>query len=193
MREPLGLILAGGKATRMGGWPKADVLLGGRRLLDHTAMRLEPQVGEVVVNANGPTKTNFPTIADTLEGHLGPLAGVLAGLKHGADTGYSHVVSVAVDTPFFPCDLVPQLLMAGTAHPHGFAMAQTADGVQGAFALWPVALRDPLRDFLTAGERKVRAFAEAHNAAYATFPVTEPDAFFNINTPDDLAQADGWL
>lgn len=193
MREPLGVILAGGRGTRMGGIAKAGIRLGGERLLDRCIARLDPQVDGIIVNTNTPLETSLPCIADPIGGHLGPLAGVLAGMAHAAKTGHSHIVTVAVDTPFFPCDLVPQLLLAGTHHPDGFAMAATADGLQGTFGLWPVTLRDLLEAHLKTGGRKVRDFAEANGAATALFPTTTPDSFFNINTEQDLETAKTWV
>lgn len=193
MREPLGLILAGGLGTRMGGVLKSDLSLGGVTLLTRVVDRLEPQVAGVVVNTNTPVATKLPVVADATPEHLGPLAGILAGLDWAREQGATHIVSVAVDTPFFPCDLVPQLLMAGTAHPDGFAIAATTDGLHCTFGIWPVALRDPLAAFLADGQRKVRTFTEANNAAIARFPDTTPPSFFNINTSDDLNAAAQWL
>lgn len=191
MREPAGLILAGGRGTRMGGVAKADLLLGGERLLDLCIDRLDPQVSAIAVNSNAAVKSPFPVVSDTLKGHLGPLAGILAGLEWAHEKGHDHVVSVAVDTPFFPCDLVPHLLMASTET--GFAICATSDGAHGTFGLWPVSLIPDLTEFLTSGGRKVRAFTDLHGAGVATFPDTTPPAFFNINTPADLAQATAWL
>lgn len=191
MREPAGLILAGGRGTRMGGVAKADVMLGDQRLLDRCIDRLDPQVCAIAVNSNAPVVTEFDVIGDTLDGHLGPLAGILAGLDWAHAKGHSHIVSIAVDTPFFPCDLVPNLLLAGGAN--GFAIATTSDGQHGTFGLWPVSLRATLMQFLTSGGRKVRAFTTNTNAALAPFPDTTPPAFLNINTSDDLAAASAWL
>ncbi|HCP80718.1 MAG TPA: molybdenum cofactor guanylyltransferase [Octadecabacter sp.] len=193
MREPLGLILAGGLGTRMGGALKADVSLGGTSLLRRVIDRLEPQVAGLVVNSNGAIATTLPVVKDATSEHLGPLAGVLAGLEWAHEQGATHVVSVAVDTPFFPCDLVPQLLMAGLTHPEGLAVAATADGLQGTFGIWPVTLREALNAFLADGHRKVRVFSEAHNAAVAQFPETTPPSFFNINSSEDLNTAEQWL
>ena len=193
MREPVGLILAGGLGTRMGGAGKADVLLGGTTLLARVVDRLEPQVADVVVNSNTSITTNLPVIADATSERLGPLAGILVGLDWARELGATHIVSVAVDTPFFPCDLVPQLLMAGMAHPDGLAVAATADGLHGTFGIWPVVLRDPLAAFLADGHRKVRAFTETQHAAIARFPDTTPPSFFNINTREGLSEAEQWL
>lgn len=193
MREPLGMILAGGRGTRMGGVSKAELTLGGQSLLARCIGRLDPQVGALAVNANHPLPTTLPVLPDTRAGHLGPLAGVLAGLLWARNHSASHLVTVACDTPFFPCDLVPHLLMAAEGHPSGLAIAATSDGPHGTFGLWSVALIDALTAFLDRGGRKVTAFTGAQQAATATFPDTDPPAFFNINTPGDLARAEAWL
>lgn len=190
MKQPLGLILAGGRGTRMGGVAKADLMLGNRHLLGHCIDRLEPQVSALAVNANDPLATDFPVLSDTPKLHLGPLAGVLAGLVWAIPKGGTHIVTVAVDTPFFPCDLVPRLLMAGGG---GLAIAATSDGLHGTFGLWPVTLHDDLTAFLATGGRKVSVFTNAQNAATAMFPDTTPSSFFNINIPADLEQAATWL
>lgn len=193
MLEPLGLILAGGNGTRMGDVIKADLRLRGRRLLDHVEGRLAPQVREVAISANVPLETGMTVLPDADDKRLGPLAGILAGMTWAKTRGATHVVSAAVDTPFLPCDLVPRLILAAEPHPHGLAVAATSDGQHGTFAIWPVALHAGLSDFLSGGGRKVRAFLEGNDACVAPFPETDPPAFFNINTPDDLARAEAWL
>ena len=175
----------------MGGVAKAGLMLGRRTLLSHCIARLDPQVRGVAVNSNAPLNTTLPVVPDTVAGHLGPLAGILAGLEWAASLGATHLVSVAVDTPFFPCDLVPQLLLAGEGHTTGLAIAASTDGAHGTFGVWPVALQHALADFIENGGRRVRDFTEDQGAATAYFP--DPKAFFNINTPDDLAQAHAWM
>lgn len=191
MREPLGLILAGGLARRMGGTPKHGLDLGGMSLMDHCTARLDPQVSAIAISANTPINTSHPVLKDTKSGYLGPLAGILAGLDWAHHQGGTHLVSVAVDTPFFPCDLVPRLILAGMDHPQGFAIATTAQGVHATFGLWPVSLRAPLLDFLNDGGRKLRIFTNDYSAAKAQFD--DERSFFNINTPENLQQAASWM
>ncbi|MGR3503166.1 molybdenum cofactor guanylyltransferase MobA [Pseudaestuariivita sp.] len=186
--KPLGVILAGGKATRMGGGDKALLELGsGQTLLDHVMQRLAPQVSGMAINANGdPARfahTALPVVADTLPDFPGPLAGVLAGLDWAAEQGARHIVTVAGDTPFFPTDLVAQLQATG----NDLALAATVDGRHPTFGLWPVALRADLEDALQDGLRKVVRWTDKHGAGTATFP--DDAAFFNVNTPEDLAHA----
>lgn len=193
MNAPLGIILAGGQATRMGGGDKCLLTLGGIPILQRILDRLTPQVASCALNANGPATRfadyNIAVIPDSINGFAGPLAGVLSGLDHAASTGHSHIVTVAGDTPFFPCDLVPQLQLAGGAQ--GLALAASPSGRQPTFGLWPTALRDDLRAALETGTRKVVQWTQTHNAGTAEFP--DDAAFFNVNTPDDLKTAEAML
>ena len=199
MQQPAGVILAGGQSRRMGGGDKGLLRLGGKRLLDHVIDRLEPQVCEIALNVNGdPARfdTRLSIIADTIEGFAGPLAGVLAGLDWAAARGHSHIVTAAADTPFFPCDLVPQLMLAAEAAP--IALAATPDPERGmarhpTFGLWPVALRDDLRAALTDGLRKVVQWTDRHGTGHAEFSAEPFDPFFNVNTPEDMARAEELL
>lgn len=198
---PLGVILAGGLSTRMGGGDKALLELGGESLLARVAARLAPQVAALALSANGdPARFapfGGPVLPDSLPGHPGPLAGVLAGLDWAAGEGASHIVTAAVDTPFLPRDLVERL--AAAAGGTGAALALAASPVEGrvrrhpTFGLWPVALRDDLRAALGGGLRKVSLWADRHGAARAVFDAAGRDPFFNVNTPDDLARAEAML
>lgn len=200
MKQPLGVILAGGQATRMGGGDKGLLRLGGQTLLTRVVDRLAPQVAEVALNANGdPARFaayDFPVLPDSIDGFVGPLAGVLAGLDWAAKQGAETIVTAAADTPFFPADLVPQLLLASEGMAHPLVLAATPDPERGkarhpTFGLWPVALRDDLRAALTDGLRKVVMWTDQHDGRIAMFPLE--DAFFNVNTPADLARAEGML
>jgi molybdopterin-guanine dinucleotide biosynthesis protein A len=200
MKQPFGVILAGGQATRMGGGDKGLRLLGGQSLLARVEVRLAPQVAEIALNANGDAarfaNLGIPVIGDSIEGFVGPLAGVLAGLDWAALHGAETIVTAAADTPFFPCDLVPQLLLASEGMTHPLVLAATPDAKRGrarhpTFGLWPVALRDDLRRALEGGLRKVVLWTETHGGREALFP--QEEAFFNVNTPDDLAQAETML
>ena len=183
----------------MGGGDKALIKLGGRTLLDHVIARLAPQVAGLMLNANGdPARFDhfgLPVAADSVEGFAGPLAGVLAGLDWAAEQGAATIVTAAADTPFFPYDLVPRLLLAGEGMPAPLVLAATRE-TEGrlarhpTFGLWPVALRDDLRAALQAGTRKVVHWTDGHGGRVTNFPVSDSDPFFNVNTPDDLARAE---
>ncbi|MGB3246440.1 MAG: molybdenum cofactor guanylyltransferase MobA [Sulfitobacter sp.] len=200
MKQPLGVILAGGQATRMGGGDKGLLPLGKGTLLSSVIARLEPQVAGVALNANGDpgrfSSLGLPVLADSIEGFAGPLAGVLAGLDWAASQGAETIVTAAADTPFFPCDLVPHLLLAGEGMDHPLVLATTPDPKRGTarhptFGLWPVSLRDDVRAALEGGLRKVVLWTDQHGGREALFP--DASAFFNVNTPDDLAQAEAMI
>ena len=195
MIQPLGVILAGGQATRMGGGDKTLLPLGSTTILAHVIDRLEPQVAEIALNANGDAarfaRLGLPVIDDSIAGFAGPLSGVLAGLDWAAAKGASHIVTAAGDTPFFPCDLVPQLLLAAEISGSDIALAHSPNGRQPTFGLWPVAYREDLRTALHAGLRKVVLWTDNHRAGRANFP--DDAAFFNVNTPEDLAKAQAML
>ncbi|MEM7178711.1 MAG: molybdenum cofactor guanylyltransferase MobA [Pseudomonadota bacterium] len=195
-----GVILAGGLARRMGGGDKAVLSVAGRPLLTHVIDRLAPQVSETALNANGdPARFEtfgLPVIPDTVEGFVGPLGGILAGMRWAAGRGHSHIASAAADTPFFPADLVERLKAAAECEGQPIALACTNDPKRGlsehpTFGLWPVALADNLHEALTVGNmRKVIVWTSRHGVARAVFDDSGSYPFFNVNTPEDLAEAE---
>lgn len=207
MTPPLGVILAGGLATRMGGGDKGLLQIGGQSLLARVRDRLEPQVSSLALNANGDAARfadlGLPVVADSIDGFAGPLAGVLAGLDWAAGQGADSIVTAAADTPFFPTDLVARLVAAskGQAHPLVLATTpRTGEELKSGgrskvnrhptFGLWPVALRDDLRAALKDGLRKVVLWTDQHDGREALFDATPFDPFFNVNTPADLTRAE---
>ncbi len=200
MTHPIGIILAGGQATRMGGGDKGALTLGTSTLLNHVIARLSPQVDAIALNANGDPERfapyALPVVADSIEGFAGPLAGVLAGMDWAASMGAETIVTAAADTPFFPADLVAQLQRAAVGMPHPLVLAATPHPDRNkvrhpTFGLWPVALRDDLRTALQGGVRKVVQWTDSHQGRLAMFP--QEAAFFNVNTPDDLKAAEAML
>lgn len=186
-----GIILAGGEGRRMGA-DKALLPLAGRPLLAHVRERLEPQVEALAVSANGDparlARFGLPVLAD--DRPLGPLSGILSGLRWAAERGAEALVSAPVDAPFLPGDLTPRLILA--ADGPAFAVARAGDRLHPAFGLWPVSLTPALSAFLASGAKpKVMDFAAVHRAAIATFP--DDGAFANLNTPQDLAAAEALL
>lgn len=197
MSPPFGVILAGGLATRMGGGDKCLREVGGQRLIDHVIDRLGSQCGRLAVNANGDparfAEFGLPILPDSLPDHPGPLAGVLAGLDWAAAEGAHAIVTAAADTPFLPADLVARLQAAAGASGLCLAGSPAEDGRMQrhpTFGLWPVALRDDLREALTGGLRKIVLWTDAHGSEVAWFESTPFDPFFNVNTPEDIAMAE---
>lgn len=195
-----GVLLAGGKSSRLGGGDKSLRVVGGRPMLVHAADRLAPQVETLALNANDDPQRfaafGLPVIADTFAGHPGPLAGILAGMEWAASVPTrTHVVSVACDTPFFPRDLVSRLAATAAGRPELIAIAASAGRRHPVFGLWPLSLRPALRRFLENGATyRVSTFIGQHDFAVADFPLLTLgqetlDPFFNVNTPDDMAIA----
>lgn len=184
-----GLVLAGGRGSRMGGVDKGLQNHRGMPLALHALLRLQPQVGPVLVNANRNLAAyeamGVPVWPDPLPDHPGPLAGWLAGLEH-CETPY--LVTVPCDTPDFPTDLVARLAEALGASGADIAMAATReDGVlllQPVFCLLRTTLLESLLAFLQGGQRKVDRWTAQHRSVEVVFD--DPAAFFNANTPEDL-------
>lgn len=186
------LVLAGGRARRLGGVDKALLDLGGRTVLAHVLARVLPWVACAAISANGdPARFSFcglPVLGDGDFAGQGPLAGLLAGLDWAAGQGAAAVLSVPCDTPFVPVDLVAALLPAP-------ACAASLGRVHHLVALWPVAARAALRDLLARpGLRGVAGFGASLGMREVGFPPIDFaggswDPFLNINTQDDLALA----
>lgn len=195
---PPGLILAGGKSSRMG-TNKALLGLGGRPVLAHVARRLAPQVSTLTINA-GADLAGFDEIArieDAVAGQLGPLAGILTGMKHVA-ARHGFLVTAPCDSPFLPLDLVARLAEAAIDE-ETIVVASSFGRSHPVFALWPSGLADDLQDWLAVDDnRRINAFIRRHRSETVEFPAIrttrgELDPFFNINTPDDLAEAGAFV
>jgi molybdopterin-guanine dinucleotide biosynthesis protein A len=185
MTAPAALILAGGKASRMGGGDKPLLDLAGRPLIARIIAALAPL--PTAISANGdPARFAvyaLPILPDGPFADQGPLAGLLAGLDWAANLHATALLTVPGDTPFIATGLADAL-----APPP--ACAASGDHVHHLIALWPVACRDDLRRLLaTPGRRNVEHFARLIGMRRVDFPLAKWDAFLNINTPDDLAQA----
>jgi molybdopterin-guanine dinucleotide biosynthesis protein A len=184
---PPAMILAGGAGSRIGGG-KPFVTLGGRPLLAHVLARIEGQSGACAINGCGAGFEPFglPVLPDARPG-LGPLGGMLTAMRWAAGLGAAQVLTVAVDTPFLPLDLVARLRAAGAEA----AFAVTEDGAHATTGLWSVDLADPLADALDRGLRKVRDWTAEIGAVPVHFD--DAGAFFNVNTPEDLRLAEARL
>jgi molybdenum cofactor guanylyltransferase len=193
----IGLILAGGLARRMGGGDKARIEIGGVSILDRVLATLSAQCPRMVINANGdPARfedTDLTVVPDSVEGHPGPLAGVLAGLDWLAaqQLGIEWMVSVPGDCPFLPDDLVERLHVARREAGVPLACARSGEWRHPVVALWPVALREDLRKALVEDDvRKIEVWTARHGVAIADWPAEPVDPFLNVNTPEDVARAE---
>ena len=178
MIRPLGLVLAGGLARRMGGGDKARIRIGGKTILERVLARLAPQCAAIILNANGdPARfadTGLPVVADDVPDFAGPLAGILAGLDwaaaHAPDI--ADVVSVPGDCPFLPARSGGAARGGARRRPacRSPARAPANGGIRWS-GLWPVALRDDLRKALVEeGLRKIEIWTARHGVAIADWP-----------------------
>src|SRR3954453_14830028 len=193
---PLGLVLAGGLARRMGGGDKTRIRIGGKTILERVLACLEPQCAAVILNANGdPARfagTGLPVVADSVAGFAGPLAGILAGLDWAAAhrPAITDVPGVPGVCPFLPGALVARLAAAREAAGLPLACARSGDWRHPVVGLWPVTLRGDLRTALVEDDlRKIEAWTARQGAPIADWPAAPFDPFFNVNTPEDAAEA----
>jgi molybdopterin-guanine dinucleotide biosynthesis protein A len=193
----LGLVLAGGLARRMGGGDKARIRIGGKTILERVLARLAPQCTAIILNANGdPARfgdTGLPVVPDTVPDFAGPLAGILAGLDWAAAHApeVADVVSVPGDCPFLPPDLVSRLTAARQEAGLPLACARSGEWRHPVVGVWPVGLRSDLRNALVEEDlRKIEAWTARHGVAIADWPPAPFDPFFNVNTPEDAAEAE---
>lgn len=184
-----GLILTGGRGTRMGNVDKGLQVFQGMPMVKHVLMQLKPQVGRLIINANRnlPTYAEFgiPVWPDEIAGFAGPLAGLQTGLHH-CETPY--LVTAPCDTPFLPTDLVARLGEALAAQQADLAVAVTGEGdsyqPHPVFCLLKASLLPHLEEFLRSGQRKIDAWYATLKVAEAHFD--DEAAFRNINTPEEL-------
>lgn len=188
-----GIILAGGRATRMGGIDKGLVEVAGRPMIEHIIERLRPQTQALIVNANRSHERyaayGLPVVADDFGDYAGPLAGMAAGLAKAAT---AYAVTVPCDSPLLPPDLVARLWSALQREDAELAVAWAEERMQPVFALLPRDLLPSLREFLASGDRKIDRWYGRHRVALADFS-DSPDTFLNINTPDEQAALEARL
>lgn len=191
-----GVLLAGGRARRMGGGDKCLLDLNGRPLLAHVIERARPQVDALLINAGGDPQRFAPfglvQAADAVEGHAGPLAGILTGLEWARATHpeSAWLASFATDTPFFPADWVVRLKAAVVAEAAEIGCCASGGRTHPVFGLWPVRLAGELRRALEVeGMRKIDAWTARYRVAIVEFAAQPADPFFNVNAPEDLERA----
>jgi molybdenum cofactor guanylyltransferase len=182
-----GLILAGGKGSRMGGIDKGLQAFRARRLIDHVYERIAPQVGGVIINANQNQEAyrafGVRVVSDAVGGFAGPLAGMHAGLSVSKRP---FLASVPCDSPFLPEDLVARLYARIDETGAELAVAKTGDQPHPVFSLMRRSVLDHLSGFLKEGGRKIDAWYATLNVVEVAFD-DEVEAFSNINTLDELA------
>ena len=196
------LVLAGGQSRRMGGPDKASLPLAGSPLLTRIVRRLQPQVGQVLLNLNRPVDlpelAALPVVADILPGFPGPLTGLVSGLQY-LDRAVSETESVRAlllvpcDGPFVPLDLAERLRDA-LGSGGDVACIRYMGEVQPTFSLWRTRCRhQATRQLLDAGRGGFKGLLRELDTVYVDWPAGDPNPFFNINTPEDLRAAERLL
>ncbi|MEP6790249.1 MAG: molybdenum cofactor guanylyltransferase MobA [Ramlibacter sp.] len=190
-----GLVLAGGRGSRMGGVDKGLQNFNGIPLALHTLLRLQPQVGEMMINANRNLSAyeafGAPVWPDVLSDYAGPLAGFLTGIER-CETPW--LLTVPCDTPLFPADLVARLAKAADREGAEIAMAAGLEEgqlrTQPVFCLLRIELLESLVAFTHGGGRKIDAWTALHKTVVVPFdqPGDDPRAFINANTLAELHQ-----
>jgi molybdopterin-guanine dinucleotide biosynthesis protein A len=180
------IILAGGRATRMGGEDKGLLLLQKKPLIQHVIERLKPQADEILINANREITQyqmfGYPVLQDENADFIGPLAGFCLGLQHAK---HEYVLTVPCDSPSLPLDLADRLLI-GMAEAHADIAIVSSDGdVHPVFCLCKKTVLPSLIDYLASGERKVSTWQKFQKYVAIDFS-DNPDAFINLNTFEDL-------
>jgi len=207
MDNPIGLILAGGQSSRMGGTDKGLITLHGKPLISHTINRLIPQVSQLLISANRNADVyrqfGYPVIEDALPGYQGPLAGILGALHYLQRltpeelTAYCQLLIAPVDAPQLPLDLYARLshaISGSTGTATSITVAHDGCRQQSLFMLLSIGDRnhldgycDSLQQSLDKGERKVEWWLKGQHCIEVDFS-DEADCFSNINTPDDLTR-----
>lgn len=201
MQHPIpALILAGGASSRMGS-DKSLVLLDGQRLIDRAVEKLQHQSNVIAINSNSAIARieNIPILPDVTTAQFGPLSGILTGMSHFSGVNnVTHFLSVSVDCPFLPDDLINCLLQE-MPHAYEIIIASSGSRHHPTIALWPVALHDQLAGWITTTSNySINAFLDQCEVRTLPFAMMETeigtiDPFFNINRPEDLTQAERYL
>ena len=182
------VILAGGMARRMGGNDKGLVELNAQPMIKHAIDRIKPQVKEILINANrnqtSYAEFGYPVISDEDTGYLGPLAGMITAMGH---TQADYLLVVPCDCPLLPTDLVARMLVQIENQGAELAVASDGKREQPVVLLLKPGLRDSMKAFLDAGERKIDFWYAKHDCVVTDFS-DQPNAFVNVNTPEQKQQ-----
>ena len=200
VKDAVGVILAGGQARRMGGVDKALIPLGGTTLIGRAVARASVQVGDLIINANGDPKRfahlGLPVMADSVGGSAGPIAGILAGFEwmRRERPKARWLASFACDCPFFPMDMVERLVTKARNDRVQVAVAQSGAQHHPVFAVWSAEISATSEEVLVKrGLRKVDDFIATLTNVRVPFESEPIDPFLNINTPEELANAEDYI
>jgi molybdopterin-guanine dinucleotide biosynthesis protein A len=187
------VVLAGGKARRMGGQDKGLITVARRAMISYVINALSPQVSTLLINANRNSdryrEFGYEVIADSIAGYWGPLSGMASALQ---SISTPLLVTTPCDSPFVPDDLVARLSGAMNEAGAEISVAHDGERMQPVFSLLRADLSESLDEYLQSGERKIDRWFKSHHCVTADFS-DRPETFMNINTPEDVAMAEAKL
>lgn len=201
MTLPLGVIIAGGQSQRFNenSFQHQDKFLtkfGATTLLGHIIDRAKIQCGDLILNVNGDQNRvsdyGLDIISDDYP-DVGPLGGILAGLLAAQEKGHSHIITFSGDSPFFPDDYLDRLMSAVNTGDKTVAVASSGGRCHPVMGAFSVTCQDSLKHYIESGERRVMPWVRGQAHEDIIWAATEPDPFFNINSPDDLRLAEQYL
>lgn len=192
-KEITGVILAGGRAQRMGGIDKGLILLNGKPMVAHVIAALRAEIDNLLINANRNLEQyaafGYPVVPDIMDGYLGPLAGMASGMRASVSR---YIVTAPCDSPLVANNLVRRLYEALTREGADISVAHDGERAHPVFALMRRDLLPDLIDYLNTGERKIDRWYANHRLAVAYFR-DEPGSFLNVNSPQERAELENRL
>jgi molybdopterin-guanine dinucleotide biosynthesis protein A len=196
---PAGVILAGGRSSRMGGMSKALFRLNDEALLTHVIRRLQPQLSSLLLSTEGPDTSlksfGFPLVPDLLPRYRGPLTGLCSALHYLADKGWDGgLVLCPCDAPFIPPGLVERLVSAAVGSPKPVAVVSYEGFLQPTFSLWQAHHFPVIYDAVVKrGDGGLKYMLQSLPHVIVEWVSAEPPPFYNVNTPEELQTAERWL
>ena len=188
----LAVILAGGKSKRFG-QEKSQVKLGDKTLLEHSLSKLKSKFDKILIVTNSNTIKDYKTIKDCIEGQLGPLVGVLSAMKWIKKNKFSYnwIATFPCDTPFFNISIIEEFYKASKLNDNLLYFVKSKEKRHNIFGLWSLKLIEILEKDITENNyRKVEKWANKIGVKTINVPYDDIDPFFNINTKEDLIEAE---
>ena len=188
----LAVILAGGKSKRFG-QEKSQVKLGDKTLLEHSLSKLKSKFDKILIVTNNNTIKDYITINDCIEGQLGPLVGVLSAMKWIKKNKFSYnwIATFPCDTPFFNTSIIEEFFKASKLNDNLLYFVKSKEKRHNIFGLWSLKLIEILeKDIIENHYRKVEKWANKIGVKTINVPYDDIDPFFNINTKEDLIEAE---
>jgi len=188
----LGVVLAGGKSKRFG-VDKSRVKLKDKTLIEHTLDKIKSKFNTIIIVSNHENYNGYTTIKDCIDGQLGPLVGVLSAMKWVKKNNYDYnwIATFPCDTPFFDTTLINKFIEASNLNDSLLYFAKSAEKRHNIFGLWSLKLIETLeKDIVENNHRKVEKWANKVGVKTINISYNELDSFFNINTKENLAEAE---